>query len=243
MGIVTVLWEKWTEFKRDFYKITLSAMISPLLYLIVFGMGIKTTSHGEPYINFLIPGLVAMSTMTVSFGAVAQNMSVQRLYEKALDQIMVSPTPLWQFITGHIIGGSLRGIYSAAMILLLTFPLKTGLVWNAWSLLVMFLNGTVFATIALTLSFTAKSYTDAPRYTSFIIVPMSFLCNTFFSTEEMPNGFRQFVSVLPLSKASEMLRSISRGEGFDVWGMVILVIYLVVFSLISMNFIYKKKNL
>ena len=243
MGIVTVLWEKWTEFKRDFYKITLSAMISPLLYLIVFGMGIKTTSHGEPYINFLIPGLIAMSTMTGSFGAVAQNMSVQRLYEKALDQIMVSPTPLWQFITGQIIGGSLRGIYSAAMILLLAFPLKTGLVWNGWSLLVMFLNGTVFATIALTLSFMAKSYTDAPRYTSFIIVPMSFLCNTFFSTDDMPNGFRQFVSVLPLSKASEMLRSISRGEGFDVWGMVILVIYLVVFSLISMNFIYKKKNL
>lgn len=243
MGIVTVLWEKWTEFKRDFYKITLSAMISPLLYLIVFGMGIKTTSHGEPYINFLIPGLVAMSTMTGSFGAVAQNMSVQRLYEKALDQIMVSPTPLWQFITGQIIGGSLRGIYSAAMILLLTFPLKTGLVWNGWSILVMFLNGTVFATIALTLSFMAKSYTDAPRYTSFIIMPMSFLCNTFFSTDDMPNGFRQFVSVLPLSKASEMLRSISRGEGFDVWGMVILVIYLVVFSLISMNFIYKKKNL
>ena len=243
MGIVTVLWEKWTEFKRDFYKITLSAMISPLLYLIVFVMGIKTTSHGEPYINFLIPGLIAMSTMTGSFGAVAQNMSVQRLYEKALDQIMVSPTPLWQFITGQIIGGSLRGIYSAAMILLLTFPLKTGLVWNGWSLLVMFLNGTVFATIALTLSFMAKSYTDAPRYTSFIIVPMSFLCNTFFSTDDMPNGFRQFVSVLPLSKASEMLRSISRGEGFDVWGMVILVIYLVVFSLISMNFIYKKKNL
>lgn len=243
MGIVTVLWEKWTEFKRDFYKITLSAMISPLLYLIVFGMGIKTTSHGEPYINFLIPGLVAMSTMTGSFGAVAQNMSVQRLYEKALDQIMVSPTPLWQFITGQIIGGSLRGIYSAAMILLLTFPLKTGLVWNGWSLLVMFLNGTVFATIALTLSFMAKSYTDAPRYTSFIIMPMSFLCNTFFSTDDMPNGFRQFVSVLPLSKASEMLRSISRGEGFDVWGMVILAIYLVVFSLISMNFIYKKKNL
>jgi ABC-2 type transporter len=243
MGIVTVLWEKWTEFKRDFYKITLSAMISPLLYLIVFGMGIKTTSHGEPYINFLIPGLVAMSTMTGSFGAVAQNMSVQRLYEKALDQIMVSPTPIWQFITGQIIGGSLRGIYSAAMILLLTFPLKTGLVWNGWSLLVMFLNGTVFATIALTLSFMAKSYTDAPRYTSFIIMPMSFLCNTFFSTDDMPNGFRQFVSVLPLSKASEMLRSISRGEGFDVWGMVILVIYLVVFSLISMNFIYKKKNL
>ena len=84
MGIITVLWEKWTEFKRDFYKITLAAMISPLMYLIIFGMGIQTTSHGEPYLNYLIPGIVAMSTMTGSFGAVAQNMSVQRLYEKAL---------------------------------------------------------------------------------------------------------------------------------------------------------------
>ena len=243
MGIITVLWEKWTEFKRDFYKITLSAMISPLLYLIVFGMGIKTTSHGEPYLNFLIPGLVAMSTMTGSFGAVVQNMSDQRLYEKALDQIMVSPTPLWQFIIGQIIGGSIRGLYAAAMILVLTLPLNTGLIFNAWSLLIMFLNGTVFATIALTLSFMAKSYTDAPRYTSFIIVPMSFLCNTFFSTEDMPNGFKHFISALPLSQTSGMLRSISRGEGFSIWGIIILMIYLLIFSFISVNFIYKKKNL
>ena len=27
MGIITILWEKWVEFRRDFYKITLAAMI------------------------------------------------------------------------------------------------------------------------------------------------------------------------------------------------------------------------
>ena len=42
MGILTILWEKWVEFRRDFYKITLAAMIAPLMYLIVFGMGIQT---------------------------------------------------------------------------------------------------------------------------------------------------------------------------------------------------------
>ena len=94
MGILPGLWEKWAEFKRDFYKITVAAMISPLMYLLVFGLGIQTTSHGEPYLNFLIPGIVAMVTMTGSFSAVSQNMSVQRLYEKALDQVMVSPTPI-----------------------------------------------------------------------------------------------------------------------------------------------------
>ena len=106
MGILTILWEKWVEFRRDFYKITLAAMIAPLMYLIVFGMGIQTSSHGEPYLNFLIPGVVSLTTMNGSFNAIAQNLNVQRLYEKAFDQVMISPTPLWQFIAGQIIGAA-----------------------------------------------------------------------------------------------------------------------------------------
>lgn len=243
MGIIAVLWEKWREFRRDFYKITLAATISPLMYLIVFGLGIQTTSHGEPYLNFLIPGIVAMSTMTGSFSAVAQNMSVQRLYEKALDQVMVSPTPLWQFIMGQVIGGSLRGMYAAGIILLITLSIAEGLVFNGWSFLVMFLNGTVFATLALVLSFFAKSYTDAPRFTSYIIVPMSFLCNTFFSTDQMPSGIRQVVEALPLSQASGMIRSISQGASPELSGFAVLILYLAVLSAVSVSFIYRKKNL
>ena len=112
---------------------------------------------------------------------------------------MVSPTPLWQFILGQVIGGALRGMYAAGVILLITIPISRSLVFNGWSFLIMFLNGTVFATIALVLSFLAKSYSDAPRYTAYIIVPMSFLCNTFFSTDQMPMGFRQVIGALRLS--------------------------------------------
>ena len=105
------------------------------------------------------------------------------------------------------------------------------------------LNGTVFATIALVLSFLAKSYSDAPKYNAYIITPMSFLCNTFFSTEQMPSGFRQIVSLLPLSQTSSMVRSIAYGDTPDYRGVLILLVYLVVFSTISFVFIYKKKNL
>ncbi|MCR5627234.1 MAG: ABC transporter permease [Lachnospiraceae bacterium] len=243
MGIITVLWEKWTEFKRDFIKITVAAMIAPVLYLIVFGLGVKTTASGEPYLNFLIPGIVAMSTMTGSFGAIVQNMSVQRLYEKALDQVMVSPTPLWQFIIGQILGGSLRGMYAAIVILLITLPLRSELIFNAQSFFIMFLNGTVFATIALVLSFLAKSYSDAPRFTSYIIMPMTFLCNTFISTDQMPAGISQVIALLPLSQASGMIRTISKGGDAGVFGYVVLFVYLCVFSALSIMFIYKKKNL
>lgn len=243
MGIITVLWEKWTEFKRDFYKITLAAMIAPLMYLIVFGMGIQTMSHGEPYLNFLIPGVVALTTMNGSFNAIAQNLNVQRLYEKAFDQVMISPTPLWQFIVGQIIGGSLRGLYAGGIILILVLPIKTGLIFNGYSFLIMFLNGSVFSTIGVVVSFYAKNHADVPRFSNYVIMPMSYLCNTFFSTDNMPSGFRQVINILPLSQASSMIRSIAGGGSPDLKGILILIAYLVIFISAAFIFLYKKKNL
>lgn len=243
MGIITILWEKWVEFKRDFYKITLAAMVAPLMYLVVFGLGIQTVSHGEPYLNFLIPGVVALTTMNGSFNAIAQNLNVQRLYEKAFDQIMISPTPLWQFIVGQIIGGSLRGLYAGGIILLLTMPIGTGLVFNGYSLFIMFLNGAVFSTIGVVVSFYAKNHADVPRFSNYIIMPMAYLCNTFFSTEQMPHGLREVVSALPLSQTSGMLRTIASGGSPDLAGILILLAYLAVFSAAAFWFLYKKKNL
>ncbi len=208
MGIITILWEKWVEFRRDFYKITLAAMIAPLMYLVVFGMGIQTMSHGEPYLNFLIPGVVALTTMNGSFNAIAQNLNVQRLYEKAFDQVMISPTPLWQFIAGQIIGGSLRGLYAGGIILILTAPIETGLIFNGWSFFIMFLNGAVFSAIGVVVSFLAKNHADVPRFSNYIIMPMAYLCNTFFSTEKIPGILGDFVAVLPLSQTSQMIRII-----------------------------------
>ena len=243
MGIITILWEKWREFRRDFYKITLAAMIAPLMYLVVFGMGIRTISNGQPYLNFLIPGVVALTTMNGSFNAIAQNLNVQRLYEKAFDQVMISPTPLWQFIVGQIIGGSLRGLYAGVVILVLTIPIGTGLVFNGYSFLIMFLNGAVFSTIGVVVSFYAKNHTDVPRFSNYIIMPMAYLCNTFFSTEQMPHGLREVIGALPLSQTSAMLRTIAAGEKCGYTGVLILTTYLVVVGGLAFAFLYKKKNL
>ena len=189
MGIITILWEKWVEFRRDFYKITLAAMIAPLMYLVVFGMGIQTTSHGQPYLNFLIPGVVSLTTMNGSFNAIAQNLNVQRLYEKAFDQVLISPTPLWQFIAGQIIGGSLRGFYAGGVILILTLPIDTGLIFNGWSFLVMFLNGAVFSAIGVVVSFLLQKTT--PMYRVF---PTTSSCRwLIFATPSFP--LRSFLAL------------------------------------------------
>ena len=243
MGIIAVLWEKWVEFRRDFYKITLAAMIAPLMYLIVFGMGIQTMSHGQSYLEFLIPGVVALTTMNGSFNAIAQSLNVQRLYEKAFDQVMISPTPLWQFIVGQILAGSLRGMYAGGVILVLTLPIAKDLVFNGLSVFIMFLNGAVFASIGVVVSFIAKNHADVPRFSNYFIMPMAYLCNTFFAVERMPHGIRELVWALPLSQASAMIRTVANHESIGYEGIVILFIYLIIFSGIAMIFIYKKKNI
>lgn len=243
MGIVAVLWEKWVEFRRDFIKITFAAMIAPLMYLIVFGLGIQTTSHGMPYLNFLVPGVVALTTMNGSFNAIAQSLNIQRLYERAFDQVMISPTPLYQFILGQIIAGALRGLYAGGIIILLTMPFTKGITFNIFSIMVMLLNGAVFSSVAVIVSFVAKKHSDVPRFSNYIIMPMAFLCNTFFSVEKMPGGIREVVSVLPLSISSGIIRSIANRESFSYAGIAILFVYLLVLVFASMVYLYKKKNL
>lgn len=243
MGIITILWEKWREFIRDFSRITLAAMIAPLMYLVVFGWGIRTTMNGQPYLYFLIPGVVSLTTMNGSFNAIAQNLNVQRLYEKAFDQVIISPTPLWQFIAGQIIAGGLRGLYAGGIILLLVLPIEIGLTFNLLSVLILFLNGTVFASIGIVVSFLAKNHADVPRFSNYFIMPMAYLCNTFFSTDNIPRGVREVIAALPLSQTSRMVRSISAGEPAGLQGIVILLVYLTVFTTVGLYFVYKKKNL
>ena len=243
MGIITILWEKWREFLRDFSRITLAALVAPTMYLIVFGWGIRTTMNGQPYLYFLIPGVISLTTMNGSFNAIAQNLNVQRLYEKAFDQVIISPTPLWQFIVGQILAGALRGLYAGAIILLLVAPVQTGLTFNFLSVLILFLNGAVFASIGIVVSFIAKNHADVPRFSNYIIMPMAYLCNTFFSTDRIPHGAREVIAALPLSQTSRMVRAISTQEPADLRGILILLAYLVVFTAAGLYFVYKKKNL
>ena len=243
MGIITILWEKWREFVRDFSRITMAALIAPLMYLIVFGWGIRTTMNGMPYLNFLIPGVAALTTMNGSFNAIAQNLNVQRLYEKAFDQVIISPTPLWQFIAGQILAGALRGLYAGGIILFLVSPVKTGLIFNFLSFLILFLNGAVFSSIGIVVSFLARNHADVPRFSNYFIMPMAYLCNTFFATDNIPHGARELIAALPLSQTSRMVRSIAFGEPCSLIGILILLAYLTIFTVIGLYFVYQKKNL
>ena len=146
-------------------------------------------------------------------------------------------------LLGQVIGGSLRGLYAGLLVFLIALPFGAGFRPVPAILPVMLLNGMVFASLALVLSFQAKTYADAPRYTAYIITPMAFLCNTFFPTDTMPEGARQLIGALPLSRTCAMMRALAGGKPADLRGMLFLSAYLCVLAVLAVRFVYRKKNL
>ena len=61
-----------------------SAMMSPIIYLIAFGLGLgnRVQIGNLDYLSFLLPGLVAMSSMNNSYTWVASNINLNRVYFK-----------------------------------------------------------------------------------------------------------------------------------------------------------------
>jgi len=245
MGILTAIWEKWVEFKYEWPKITAAAMVSPLLYMIALGWGLGSmTSVGNiRYIDFLVPGLIAMSTMNNSFSAVATALNTQRIFEHSFEQIIISPTSLGQYVIGQSIGGSLRGMYSGILVLLIALPFGINLKLTPIFFLVMLLNGIAFGALGVLAAILSVTHSDVSRFSTFIIVPMTFLCNTLFPLDKIPRAIQTLIKLLPLTHASSQLRNISYGQPASLNSILILTAYSVAFILLSVFFINKRKNL
>ena len=244
-GIITVLWEKWVEFKFEWKKITASALVSPMLYMIALGWGLGSTSTvtDRPYIDFLVPGIIALSTMNNSFSAVGQPLNVQRLFERSFDQIIISPTPMPAYIFGQMLGGALRGMYSGMLILLLSIPFGASIQLSLPFFLVMLLNGMTFAALGILSAIVASSHGDIARFSTFFILPMTFLCNTFFPLERVPDFIQVLISILPLTHASSSLRAMAYGSAPNPLSLIVLAIYATVFMIVANMVIARRKNL
>lgn len=57
-------------------------MITPFLYIFAFGIGLgkNVSVDGGSYLNFLIPGMIALNSMNISFNTIAAPLNMSRIY-------------------------------------------------------------------------------------------------------------------------------------------------------------------
>ncbi|ETR72617.1 MAG: ABC-2 type transporter [Candidatus Magnetoglobus multicellularis str. Araruama] len=112
-GFTAVYLREMLLLKRRLIKLIPSWSVSPLLYLIAFGyaMGREITIDGHTYMEFLIPGLVAMSSMTQAF-AIATEINVARFYWHIFEEFQAAPISNFSYVSGEVLAGITRAFFS-----------------------------------------------------------------------------------------------------------------------------------
>lgn len=242
-GALSVYYRELLILKRRLTRLVPSWSVSPLLYLVAFGyaMGKQVTIDGHTYMEFLIPGLIAMSSMTQAF-AISSEINIARFYWHIFEEIQAAPVSDLSYVIGEVLAGMTRAFLAILVILVLGGVFGVVLSYNIWFWLAVLLNSFVFASLAVGLAMLVKSHADQAMMTTFVITPMAFLGGTFFPVENFPAWAQTAIYFLPLTHASTAIRTASFGNPLPYFSYVVLAVIGCLFFYVSVWCVKKAKD-
>jgi Nod factor-specific ABC transporter NodJ protein len=227
-------------FRRKLVKMgyLVSAMLVPLIYLVVFGYGLgkSVKLNGGDYLTFLIPGLVAMSSMTNSYTWVASALNLNRLYFKTFQIFIQAPISAGAIMLGEVLAGMVKGLFAASLLILMGLCAPSHFHLTPILIVATLLNCFMFASLGVITGMLAKSHEDTSTYNNFFILPMSFFSGTFFPLDRLPAVLKGIIYLLPLSHTNILIRK-TEMDGAALSSLLVMVVYTVVFLVIGTRLI------
>ncbi|MBD2251836.1 ABC transporter permease [Nostoc parmelioides] len=213
---LTIFWGDWLDLRVRIAQVAASGLISPLIYILAFGLGLGSSiSPGSAisgnynnYLEFILPGMVALSSMTISFGGTTFSICGDRLFTKTFEELLLTPIHPLALQLGKMLAGVVRGLMTSGSVLLVAIIITRN--WNFLHplfLLLLILNCAVFAGLGVIVGLSVRSLESVGLYNNFVIIPMSFLGATFFDPSTLPTAFQFVVYLFPLTYASTGLRA------------------------------------
>lgn len=206
-----VFLKEMLQFKRKLLRLgyIFSAMMAPIIYLVTFGLGLGRTvrlSEGTDYLSFLLPGLVAMSSMNNSYSWVASSLNLSRLYFKTFQVLVQSPIKPFSIMIGEVLAGMVKGLFASLLIIAVGFIVPSKFSINPIFILTLLLNCFMFASLGVITGMITKSHEDTATYSNFFIMPMAFFSGTFFSIDRIPAIFKPIIYIMPLTHTNILIR-------------------------------------
>jgi len=213
---LTIFWGDWLDLRVRIVQVAASGLISPLIYILAFGLGLGSSikpgsgisGNYNNYLEFILPGMVALSSMTISFGGTTFSICGDRLFTKTFEELLLTPIHPLALHIGKMLAGVVRGLMTSGSVILVAVLLTGN--WNFLNplfLLLVVLNCSVFAGLGVIVGLSVRSLESVGLYNNFIIIPMSFLGATFFDPATLPAALKVVVYLLPLTYASIGLRA------------------------------------
>jgi ABC-2 type transport system permease protein len=159
------------------------------------------------FIEFFIPGIIAMAVMTASlFGTV--NLNTELRQKGVIRKLSTTPITRTDWILSNILYQFILAVISTIAMLLASYAVfNVSLQINAWLPAFIVLDVFAFVGIGMILTRFAKEAQSAAAAANAIMFPMMFLSGSFFPIEMMPGFLQTLARILPLYYVNEGLRA------------------------------------
>ncbi|TAL71412.1 MAG: ABC transporter permease [Bacteroidetes bacterium] len=174
------------------------------------------TVTGTRYIDFLVPGLIAMGVMMSSMWGISYGI-IEKRSKKLLRRLVATPMKKSHFLIALItVRITMNFIESLVLFLFALFTFKLTIQGNISALILMFLAGNIaFAGLAVFVSSNTSNTEVGNGLINFVVFPMMVLSGIFFSYQNFPDWSIPVIKNLPLTMLTDGMRSIfNEGAGY-----------------------------
>lgn len=162
------------------------------------------------YMDFLLPGILAMSIMQMGVFSVAF-VFVDLKKRGILRRLKVTPMNPNDFILAHVVTRLIVLLLQVTLLItagVLFFHLN--FIGNVWTLfLVGVLGAVVFLAMGFSIAGISKSEDQVAPLANVITMPMMLLSGVFFSRANLPGFAHAITSIFPLTYLADALRSVA----------------------------------
>lgn len=184
------------------------------------------TEKGTRYIDFLIPGLIAMNVMMSTMWGVSYTL-IENRTKKLLRRMVATPMPKWEYITSHIVARIILCFVEAAIVFTFAyFYFGITIEGSILAFIVLFLSGIVaFSGISVLLASRTDKTQVGNGLINLIIMPMMLLSGIYFSYHNFPQQVIPFIQALPLTMLADGVKAIfNESAGFaQVWKYILIL--------------------
>jgi ABC-2 type transport system permease protein len=173
----------------------------------------SVNTHDLRTIDFLMPGILAMSLMQLGlFGTATPLVSLRQ--EQVLRRLGATPLPRWQLLASQILLRLTIGVTQAAVIIGLSAAVfNVQILGNPLALVGMVLLGAVmFIGLGYLIASFSRSVETASGISSAVNFPMMFLSGIFFPLSVLPAFLAPVVRALPVTYLADAFRQITIGS-------------------------------
>ena len=178
------------------------------------------TLAGTRYIDFLLPGLLAMGIMMSTSWGISYTL-IERRSKKLLRRMVATPMKKSNLLIALISARFIMNVMEASLLFLfawLYFDMQVQ--GNLFALALLFISGNMaFAGISILISSHTSNTEVGNGLINAVVTPMMVLSGIFFSYTHFPEWTLPFIKNLPLTMLADGVRSIfNEGAGLlEVW--------------------------